>query len=427
MNPRTKYQKQVFELNTKLRPASQSFYKWCVKNHAPHQAFRLKSGRICCMDCGREWIETTDKNNAVCPHCGTLLQIVDTKHRTFSSASYVSYFDVIENIQLQRIFRLETSLMKGKVANHEINEVARIYINEKGAIEICARSRQALSHYMDSFCLDSDIELKSNWNNHVYKWLSYSYVYPFGKILPYYRKRGVTIKALTHSSLYDLLSGLHFDGRIETILKMENYNHADYFSCHISKLKSCWNSYKVAMRHNYHIDDVEKWCRYINTLTELGLDTHNPHYVCPKDFNKSYTLVEKRFVLKKELEDRRLKLAQLEADETEYASSKSKYFDIVISDDDIRINVLDSVKAHYEEGVAMHHCVFDNKYYRKPESLILSAKDKDGNRLETIELSLIDFRVSQSRGVCNKNTNYHERIIDVVNRNSFMFQSASVS
>ena len=64
----------------------------------------------------------------------------------------------------------------------------------------------------------------------------------------------------------------------------------------------------------------------------------------------------------------------------------------------------------------MHHCVYSNEYYLKPNSLILSATI-NGKRVETIEVSLKTLKVLQSRGVCNKNTEYHDRIIELVNKN----------
>ena len=64
----------------------------------------------------------------------------------------------------------------------------------------------------------------------------------------------------------------------------------------------------------------------------------------------------------------------------------------------------------------MHHCVFTNKYYRKSESLILTARI--GNkRIETVEVNLKTLSIVQSRGVCNNNTEYHERIIGLVKKN----------
>ncbi len=61
-----------------------------------------------------------------------------------------------------------------------------------------------------------------------------------------------------------------------------------------------------------------------------------------------------------------------------------------------------------------HHCV--GSYHTKTDSLILSACI-DGKKIETIEVSLTQLRVIQSRGVCNKNTKYHNRIVNLVNQN----------
>lgn len=96
----------------------------------------------------------------------------------------------------------------------------------------------------------------------------------------------------------------------------------------------------------------------------------------------------------------------------------------MISDDDIEISVLDSLEAYREEGNKMKHCVFQCEYYAKTDSVILSAHDHSGNRIETVEFSLSQGKVVQSRGVCNSNTEYHERIIRLVNENAYRFMEA---
>ena len=101
------------------------------------------------------------------------------------------------------------------------------------------------------------------------------------------------------------------------------------------------------------------------------------------------------------------------AEETEL----DKFFGITFTDGTIQVHVLESVQEHLEEGVSMHHCVFSNAYYLKEDSLILSATI-EGKRIETIEVSLRTLEVVQSRGVCNKNTEYHEQIVNLVNANS---------
>ena len=83
----------------------------------------------------------------------------------------------------------------------------------------------------------------------------------------------------------------------------------------------------------------------------------------------------------------------------------------------IVITVIKSVSDMAEEGKAMHHCVYSNGYYKKQDVLILSARKPTGERIETIELSLVSFEVVQSRGKCNTNTEYHDEILELVRNN----------
>ena len=60
--------------------------------------------------------------------------------------------------------------------------------------------------------------------------------------------------------------------------------------------------------------------------------------------------------------------------------------------------------------------MFSTFYFLETNSLILSATI-DGKLIETVEVSLKTFEVVQCRGVCNENTEYHDRIIALVNSN----------
>ena len=72
----------------------------------------------------------------------------------------------------------------------------------------------------------------------------------------------------------------------------------------------------------------------------------------------------------------------------------------------------------------MHHCVFECGYHKKAKSLILSARI-EGKPIETVEVNLETYKVVQSRGVCNKSTEYHEEIIGLVNANMHLIRAAS--
>ena len=72
----------------------------------------------------------------------------------------------------------------------------------------------------------------------------------------------------------------------------------------------------------------------------------------------------------------------------------------------------------------MQHCVFTNEYFAKQDSLILSAR-MDARRLETIEVSLRNYSVVQSRGKRNVNTEFHERIVKLVESNMNLIKKYS--
>ena len=95
---------------------------------------------------------------------------------------------------------------------------------------------------------------------------------------------------------------------------------------------------------------------------------------------------------------------------------KGKFFGLEFTDGTIVVRVLDSVEAYYDEGNALHHCVGQCEYYLKPNTLVFSARIEN-KRVETVELSLETFKVLQSRGLCNKNTKYHKRIMNLVHKN----------
>ena len=64
----------------------------------------------------------------------------------------------------------------------------------------------------------------------------------------------------------------------------------------------------------------------------------------------------------------------------------------------------------------MKHCVFSNEYFKNEKSLILSAM-VDGVKTETIEICLDTMKVVQCRGHHNMNSENHDDILRVMNKN----------
>lgn len=236
-------------------------------------------------------------------------------------------------------------------------------------------------------------------------------------------RNGIADVNLSMFHPFILMRKLLKDSRIETLAKSKDMDALAHFADNEMDLDKYWKSYLVAKRNGYTPDDFSMWCDMVEMINRSGKDIHSPKYICPANLK----LEHDRWRMKlDEIEQKRReqdRIEELKISEENFLNSKSCFFGIAFSDGDIEVTVLDSLKAFKEEGDRMHHCVFQCNYFDKEDSLILSAHDADGNRIETIEFSLSQIRVIQSRGACNKNTEYHDRIINLVNANANLIQS----
>lgn len=78
---------------------------------------------------------------------------------------------------------------------------------------------------------------------------------------------------------------------------------------------------------------------------------------------------------------------------------------------------MESVEEYRQEAESQHICLFSAAYDQREDSLIFSARI-----IETIEVDLKTLKVVQSRGACNQNTEYHDRIIRLINANTHLIK-----
>ena len=109
--------------------------------------------------------------------------------------------------------------------------------------------------------------------------------------------------------------------------------------------------------------------------------------------------------------------SEIAKQEKAYSKHIAPFLNLTLSGNGIFIFPLATVQEVYDEGQSMHHCVYANSYHKKKTSLLLSARDRDGNRIETIELSLRDFDILQSRAKFNQVSEKHNTIIALVENN----------
>lgn len=136
--------------------------------------------------------------------------------------------------------------------------------------------------------------------------------------------------------------------------------------------------------------------------------------------NMVFILVRRKRRAQDKLDAEKKRIKMLE-DTKIFNAMKSMFFGISFSDGKLKVRVLESVEEVMQEGDKLHHCVFTNEYYKREDSLILSAT-VNGKQTETVEVSLKTFEVVQSRGLQNKNTAYHDRIISLVNQNMHLIK-----
>ena len=423
MKAKTKFEKQVAASNERLTAISPKAVEWGVKHLFKHSAFRVPSGATTCGDCGHKFIHEGKGIYVVCPHCGHRLEIKDTLKRSHKESTYLAVLDTIDGLQVERVFLLSVYFKKGQPIDVCHNEVCRLWLNAKGQTAVTSKAR-TIGYYRDCFNWGSKIELRNM--SDVHQIIADTWHYPIYKVIPELRRNGMK-GTLPDCHIFELMKSLLTDARIETLMKARNFKAVKYFINNKSMLDKCWNSHKVAMRHGYRIDNYGTWCDLITLLEKSGRDTRCTKYICPTNLKAEHDYWLNKSVTAEVKRRKAEELIKAKEDEETFYKSKSCYFGIIIKDNDIEVSVLDSIEAYQAEGDAMHHCVFKCSYYNRKNSIILSAHDKDGNRIETVEFSLTENKVVQSRGVCNSNTEFHDRIINLVNANAHRFIKAKAT
>ena len=419
MKPRTKFQHKVVEASKRLPDLTPAQIRWAFTHVVEPIGRRTSKGEITCLDCGEVFHNTTKQKRCVCPHCGAKLRIEDTRKLKFKQHDYAAFIAACDGLQVIRIFMVDYYAKIGTSPRYYMTEVMQRWIAPNGRFCTLARLRVWGTMYYDSWIYSSDLELRNEaW---AYGQIYTDDIYPHIQLIPELKQHGCR-KVLRGINTTDYFIALLADNRAETLAKIGQEELLRlYMQRGGRNFERYWPSIRIAARNGYTVKDASLWCDYLDMLRELGKDLHSPKYVCPENLCEEHD----RYMVKlNRLRAERRKAEQeafiLKCEEA-YQQSKARFFGLSFHDGKIRIHVLESVREFFDEGEAMHHCVYSNGYYRKDDSLILSAT-VDGKRIETVEVSLSKLAVVQSRGVCNQNTQYHAHIIDLVNRNMSLIQ-----
>ena len=383
---------------------------WAFRECIDHYAYRLPKGRTTCMDCGHGWLMAEPSDSCTCPKCGARLKVRQTFERKLPQKQYFTVLTTSGEYQVLRMFLLVVEMEKGCKAKPYALEIGQYWWNVQGRMAVVGIQR-VLGRYIDTFSFGSPLAVRND--NDAYRHIAYSPIYPKFKVLDVLRRNGFD------GDFHDivptkLIPALLSDSRAETLMKAGQYPMLHHYLTSRFDMERYWAAVKICIRNGYTISDGSMWRDTIDLLRHFGRDTNSPKYVCPTDLGAEHDKLVGKRNRQRERERSEEERRKMIEDEKNYLKDKGMFFGLVFSDSLVCVKVIESVEEMILEGKAMHHCV--GGYHNKADSLIFSATI-DGKRIETVEVSLKTLQVVQSRGVCNSNTEYHDRIVNLVNNN----------
>lgn len=341
------------------------------------------------------------------------------KERTYEKTMY-RYFVISSRVrdwQVCRFFQIRKQRQL-----YEVIEPVRLWFNADGHMEVEAMNRFCMSGKIDSWIVDSELTLK----NKPATYKDYTQMLPISaskvtSMLPILKRNG--LKGSFHNiQPRDVIEGLLKNNMFETLWKCKQYSllRALAYDWNVSyNDKDKMTAVKVILHHDYKVTDGKMWLDMIDMLKRAQKDIRNPKLVCPDDLKKAHdeamNMYHKYEEKQRKIRDKKRLLEDKKATK-KYATARKCFMDLKLTDGTIVIQVLPTVNAVMKEGEAMHHCVFAAGYYKRLDSLLLTAR-VNGERTETIEVDLKRYELVQSRGVCNQNSKYHDKIVRLVNEN----------
>lgn len=430
MKPKTKKEVEIMKLHEKLPPINERQKAWAFANCFEKVGYVCKD-EVWCTCCGKIFnkhlhelaISLGIDNVKECPCCGEKLTLKVSTRRKVVEDVYFSMLTTIGGMQVARHFVASKRMWKciGSIhgcqeAQYGIEEVVQIWMDDKGKTWVVARSKVAYMGGGFKWLGRSAMEIRKRYSQgyHPGCYDIEGVLYPIKRVIPTIKRNGWD--GHEFSCMMDTLGLILKSSQAETLMKAKQYALLDWMGKYGCSSLVEWDSVKIAMRNGYVVKDVVLWKDMIRAIGDLGKDVRNRKYVCPENLKEAHDywcgMLERK--KKKEAEEKKRKERLYWEDR--YKEEKGKFFGVEITNGRITIRTIQSVAEMQEEGDRMHHCVATNEYYKKKGSLILSARDEQGERLETIEVDLNRMKVAQCYGKFNSVTARHEEILELMGK-----------
>lgn len=427
----------VLKMSSHLKPISDK-EKDYAKSIFPSSGYYKKNGEVWCHCCGNiEYqipgiLEVDLELGYQCRCLNHLILEHNPRKDNLTESKYYSIIQTFNKWQVIRTFDVHRINRKGFQTEYTYNEVYQNWVSPDGE-EIIISKRYSRGCNFFNWYYNTEFKVRKHNQScagyYVFEDVfdvTGNYFYPQYKITRKLHKYGwcKAIEKLPYVSVVECMKMLLTSRHAETVVKQGQY---DVFLWMVRSKKpeiEYMPQMNICHRNHYVITDASIYFDMLSFMEQTGKDIHNPKFICPDDLYKAHEIALAAYtkIRKKMEEETKRKLA--EQFNKEYVKDKGKFFGVIITDGELSIKVLKSVFEFIDEGKSMHHCVFENEYYKKKDSLILSAR-VNGERMETVEVSLKTFQVIQSRAVCNHTSAYHNRIIELVNRNMGLIRRAA--
>lgn len=440
MKARTKLEKTLQAWSAQLPPLTGAQRRYAYDLFA-RLGYYWKSGKVWCQCCGHVYNEllpmlaVSMETGDICPACGASLTLRHWREgqRDYTEGRYFSTVRPWRGWMVVRTFHVIRGNRLGQATRYAAHEVYQNWVSPEGREVILGR-RYTRSPFHMAWDYDSPMDVKRH--NHraggYYEMEAvfqdrYNDFYPRAAVTQMLRRNGWNARILHMGvSAAQAISQLLGNPVAETVAKQGQWDVLAHMLKRGDRQLPYRHAINICHRHGYLIRDAQLWFDYLDLLSYFGLDTHNPRYVCPADLREAHDRLAAKKDKAEALRRERELAKEMAEDDRCYRRDKAPFLGLAFGDGEVSLHVLSGVDEFREEGREMHHCVFTNGYYNRPDSLILSATVA-GRRAETVEVSLRTFDVVQSRGPCNRTTEWHDRIVSLVRRNMHLIRQAAAA
>jgi hypothetical protein len=420
MKPKTKIHFEILKLHNKLPKITETQLKWAYKECFKLYVWKTKHKAVC-FECGHGWDQETNLITklfpVVCPKCKKKLEIVDGHAWRKTEDEYLQIFTTIGDYQVIRMVQMYKHCMKGVASHYAFFEIYQHWIKGDGQMFVLSTHFNSMGQWCQGMGWSwiGPMELRAEYRGtfHDRYFIQPSVTYPRRKIHPNIIRNGWTTEFFGYgaSTFFRLLLSTPM---FETFLKAGQYGLIKEFNHYDHKIATYWTQIKICMRHSYRIDDPSIWFDYIGLMKHFHKNIYDPALLCPRNLNQSHrTLMEA-----KRLADERNRIASQEKadiDNIECKKAKKKLMHLSFTDGEITIVPLKNIMDFKNEERILDHCVYSSEYHKKDTSFMMSARI-GAERLETLEISLRDFKVKQCRGYDNKDSKYHSQILKLMEK-----------